>query len=288
MASNMTQRVLFALVAIPLVLVILWFGGVPLVLLVCVAAALGTRELVGFARHQGVRPFALVAVVVAALLPALAWAVTVSPGMATQVQRWWPYAAALWLMGVLVIALWRRTAQQKPLAAAAVTLFAPLYTGGLPAFLIPIRHGAYGARSLAGVVLVLFPLATVWICDSVAMTVGKRMGGPKLAQIVSPGKTWSGTVGGFLAALLVAPLYTQLVFRPLGVNVSPWEALVIGAVLGIFGQVGDLVESLLKREAGLKDSSHLIPGHGGVLDRLDSLYFGIPLTAFLYHLFGTV
>lgn len=288
MASNMTQRVLFALVAIPLVLVILWFGGVPLVLLVCVAGALGARELVGFARHQGVRPFAPVAIAVATLLPALAWGVTVSPHLATQAQRWWPYATALGLMGVLVLALWRRTAQQKPLAAAAVTLFAPLYTGGLPAFLIPIRHGAYGTRSLAGVALVLFPLATVWICDSVAMTVGKRMGGPRLAPIVSPGKTWSGTVGGFLAALLVAPLYTQLVFRPLGVNVSPWEALVIGAVLGILGQVGDLAESLLKREAGLKDSSHLIPGHGGVLDRLDSLYFAIPLTAFLYHLFGTV
>jgi phosphatidate cytidylyltransferase len=188
---------------------------------------------------------------------------------------------------LLVVTLWLRGSQQKPLATAAITLFAPLYTGGLPAFLIPIRHGAYGSRSLAGVALVLFPLATVWICDSVAMAVGKRIGGAKLAPTVSPGKTWSGTIAGFLAALIVAPIYTVLVFRPLHVDVSPWEALVIGAVLGVMGQVGDLAESLFKREAGLKDSSRLIPGHGGVLDRLDSLYFAIPLTALLYRLFGT-
>ncbi len=288
MASNMTQRVLFALVAIPLVLLVVWFGGVPLVLLVCLAAALGTRELLEFARHQGVRSFGPLAVAAAAAFPALAWAATTAPGAGATLLEWWPYGAMLWFVLVLVVTLWRRTPPQKPFATAAITLVAPLYAGALPAFLIPIRHGTYGSRSLAGLALVLFPLATVWICDSVAMTVGKRLGGPKLAPTVSPGKTWSGTVGGFLAALVVAPLYTQLVFRPLGVDVSPWAALVIGAVLGVLGQVGDLVESLFKREAGLKDSSHLIPGHGGVLDRLDSLYFAIPLTALLYRLFGTL
>ena len=206
MASNMTQRVLFALVAIPLVLVIIWLGGVTLVLLVCVAAGLGARELLEFARHQGVRPFFTLAIVAAAALPALAWAAVTAPGIAAGLERWWVWGVVLWLILVLVVTLWLRTPQQKPLAAAAITLFAPLYTGGFPAFLIPIRHGAYGTRSLAGVALVLFPLATVWICDSVAMAVGKRIGGPKLAPTVSPGKTWSGTVAGFLAALLVAPV----------------------------------------------------------------------------------
>ena len=288
MASNMTQRVLFALVAIPVALLILWQGGVALVLLVCVAAALGTRELLEFARHQGVRAFFPLAILAAAALPALAWAVVSSPDMAEELQRWWAWGAMLWLILVLVVALWRRSSQQKPLGAAAVTLFAPLYTGGLPAFLIPMRHGAYGSQSLAGLALVLFPLATVWICDSIAMTVGKRVGGARLAPSVSPGKTWSGTIGGFIAALIVAPLYTMLVFRPLNIDVSPWQALLIGGVIGVLGQVGDLAESLLKREAGLKDSSRLIPGHGGVLDRLDSLYFAIPLTALFYRLFGTI
>jgi phosphatidate cytidylyltransferase len=287
MASNMTQRVLFAVFAIPLLLLMVWQGGLPLVLLISVAAGLGARELVEFARHQGVRPFFTLAIVAAAALPMLAWGAVTSPGMAASLAHWWVWAAMVGFVLLLVVTLWLRGSQQKPLATAAITLFAPLYTGGLPAFLIPIRHGAYGSRSLAGVALVLFPLATVWICDSVAMAVGKRVGGAKLAPAVSPGKTWSGTIAGFLAALIVAPIYTVLVFRPLHVDVSPWEALVIGAVLGVMGQVGDLAESLFKREAGLKDSSRLIPGHGGVLDRLDSLYFAIPLTALLYRLFGT-
>ena len=284
----MTQRVLFALVAIPLVLLLLWQGGIALVLLVCIAAALGTRELLEFARHQGVRGFFTLAIIAAASLPALAWAAVSSPDMASRLGRWWPWGAMLWLILVLVVTLWQRTSQQKPLGAAAVTLIAPLYTGGLPAFLIPMRHETYGARSIAGVALVLFPMATIWICDSVAMAIGKRIGGAKLAPSVSPGKTWSGTIAGFLAALIVAPIYTMLVFRPLRVVVSSWEALAIGAVIGALGQVGDLVESLFKREAGLKDSSRLIPGHGGVLDRLDSLYFAIPLAALLYRVFGTI
>jgi phosphatidate cytidylyltransferase len=258
------------------------------VLLVCVAAGLGTRELLEFARHQGIRPFFTLAIIAAVSFPALAWAAVSSPSMASRLGQWWSWGAMLWLILVLVVTLWQRTSQQKPLGAAAVTLFAPLYTGGLPAFLIPMRHGTYGTQSIAGVALVLFPMATVWICDSVAMAIGKRIGGAKLAPSVSPGKTWSGTIAGFLAALLVAPVYTMLVFRPLHVDVSPWEALAMGAVIGVLGQVGDLVESLFKREAGLKDSSRLIPGHGGVLDRLDSLYVAIPLAALLYRAFGTI
>ena len=110
--------------------------------------------------HQGVRGFFTLAIVAAASLPALAWAAVSSPDMASRLGRWWPWGAILWLILVLVVTLWQRTSQQKPLGAAAVTLIAPLYTGGLPAFLIPMRHETYGARSIAGVALVLFPMAT--------------------------------------------------------------------------------------------------------------------------------
>jgi phosphatidate cytidylyltransferase len=288
MASNMTQRVAFAAVAIPTALAVVWFGGLPLVLLVMSVAWLGAGELLAFARRQGLSPAAPVALLTAAALPLLAWRTTVDADLASRVATAWPYAFAVWLILILLVTLARLAPGQKPLGSAAVTVLAPLYAGALPAFLLVMRHANHGTRSEAGTALVFFPLVTVWVVDSVAMAVGKRVGGPKFSPVVSPNKTWSGTIGGFLGGLALAPLYHSAVARPLGIAVSPWQLLAIAAVLGVLGQLGDLTESLFKREVGLKDSSHLIPGHGGVLDRFDSLYFAIPLAATLYKLFGVV
>jgi phosphatidate cytidylyltransferase len=192
----------------------------------------------------------------------------------------------VWLLALLTWTLAARAPTAKPLAAAAVTLFGVLYAGALPAFLLAIRHGQHGTRSWAGTALVFFPLVVIWVCDSAAMSGGRRFGGPKLAPTVSPGKTRSGAVAGVVGALLVAPIFAYGIFPSVGVPSAIGPALVIAMVLAVLGQAGDLVESLFKREAGVKDSSHLIPGHGGVLDRFDSLYFAIPLTAALYRLFG--
>ena len=165
-------------------------------------------------------------------------------------------------------------------------MLAVAYTGALPAFVLDMRHVGHGLRSWAGAWLVFFPLVVTWVCDTAAMFGGRAIGGPKLAPTVSPGKTRSGSVAGILGGLLVAPLFAGIIFPRVGVEAPLWELIAIAAVLGVVGQVGDLVESLFKREAGVKDSSHLIPGHGGVLDRLDSLYFVVPTAAAMYRLFG--
>ncbi len=287
-ASNMTQRVAFALVAIPVVAGAVWFGGAVLAILVAIAAVRGARELEEFARRKGMRPIRPVLVLAAAGLPVLAWASLTNPKVGDFLSGWWPFLGLVWFLVVLLATLWRIAPKDQPLGSAAVTMFAPLYAGGLPAFLLAIRHADYGERSLAGAALAFFPLVTVWVCDSVAMGAGKRLGGPRLAPRVSPGKTWSGAIGGWVGALAVAPLWAALVFRPLDIAVSPWRMLVVAGAIGSLGQLGDLVESLFKREVGVKDSSHLIPGHGGVLDRLDSLYFALPITAGLYRLFGVI
>jgi phosphatidate cytidylyltransferase len=115
---------------------------------------------------------------------------------------------------------------------------------------------------------------------------GKLFQGPKLAPTVSPGKTRSGTISGVVAGIAVAPLFGLLAFQPAGLAIPAWKLVVCAALWSVMGQVGDLAESLFKREVGLKDSSDLIPGHGGVLDRFDSLYFVLPLAVVLYRVLG--
>ena len=125
---------------------------------------------------------------------------------------------------------------------------------------------------------VLFLCLTIWVGDSVAMYVGRSLGRHKMAPGVSPGKTWEGSVGGIIGGVLTAVLIAP-VFLP---HLVLWQKIGLGVLITLSAQLSDLGESLLKRYVGVKDSSRLIPGHGGVLDRVDSLLFATP--AFVYAL----
>ena len=288
MDSELVRRIGFAVVAIPLALLIVWYGGLPLAALLAVAGALGTGELFGLSERGGVRPARTLGMATAAAIPLVTYATLARPSFGAAAGEAWPYAAAIWLVLLLSWALAARPPAARPLESAAVTLLGVAYAGGLPAFLLLIRHGELPLRSWAGAWLVFFPLIVTWVCDTAAMFGGRTFGGPKLAPTVSPGKTRSGTAIGVIGALAVAPLFTAWIFPRVGIEMRLWQALGIAGVLSVVGQVGDLAESVFKRQAGVKDSSHLIPGHGGVLDRLDSLYFVMPVTAAMYRLFGVI
>jgi phosphatidate cytidylyltransferase len=284
--GNLVRRVGFAVVAIPLALLLVWYGGLPLVLLLIAAAVLATRELFELAERRQIRPARVLGLASAAVISPIVYATITSAEVRAVVQLAWPYAAAVWLIMILTWALLTRAPTDRPLAAVGVTVLAVAYTGALPAFLLDMRHHGHGSRSWAGAWLVFFPLVVTWVCDTAAMFGGRAIGGPKLAPTVSPGKTRSGSLAGVAGGLAVAPLFGVAVFPRVGVAAPLWQLVVIATVLGVIGQIGDLAESLFKREAGVKDSSDLIPGHGGVLDRLDSLYFVIPAAAAMYRAFG--
>jgi phosphatidate cytidylyltransferase len=288
MDANLLRRVGFAAVAIPLALLLVWYGGLPLALLLAAAGALATREVFDLAERHQIRPARVLGLASAAAIAPITYATLAAPDVHRLIVAGWPYAAALWLIAILTWGLLARSPAERPLSAVAVTVLAVAYTAGLPAFLIAIRHSGFDRRSWAGAWLVFFPLVVTWVVDTAAMFGGRAIGGPKLAPTVSPGKTRSGSLAGVVGGLVVAPLFAAAVFPRVGVAIPLWQLLVIAAVLGIIGQIGDLAESLFKREAGVKDSSHLIPGHGGVLDRLDSLYFVVPVAATMYRLFGII
>jgi len=289
MASNLFQRISFAVIAIPVALGVVWFGGWPLVGLLAIVGALGSRELFDFAQRQQIAPLSAWGIVSAAVLPFLVYLSIITPGgwLAFLLGNSW-FLAALWLVATLTIALARRTPSDRPLAATAITVFAVGYTAGLPATLLPIRHFTEPGRSWAGAWLVFTPLVITWVCDTAAMFAGKLIGGPKLWPAISPGKTWSGSVAGVVAALATVPLLNSLVLERQGVALPITQGLIFALVLGIVGQIGDLAESLFKREVGVKDSSAIIPGHGGILDRFDSLYFVLPVSAAFYRLVGII
>jgi phosphatidate cytidylyltransferase len=288
MDANLVRRLRFAAAAIPVALLLVWYGGLPLALLLAAAGALATRELFDLAERGGIRPARVIGLASAAAIAPITYAALAAPGVRAFVVDAWPYAAALWLIGVLSWGLLARSPLERPLSSVAVTVLAVAYTGGLPAFLLAIRHSGFERRSWAGAWLVFYPLVVTWVVDTAAMFGGRAMGGPKLAPTVSPGKTRSGSLAGVAGGLMVAPLFGAAIFPRVGIEIPLWQLLAIAAVLGVIGQIGDLAESLFKREAGVKDSSHLIPGHGGVLDRLDSLYFVVPVAAAMYRLFGII
>jgi phosphatidate cytidylyltransferase len=288
MDSELVRRVGFAAVAIPLVLLIVWYGGLPLAGLLAVAGALGTGELFGLAERGDSHPARAFGMVTAAAIPLVTYLALARPPFGAAVADAGVYAAALWLLLLLTWVLAARSPGDRPMEAVAVTLLGVAYTGGLPAFLLLIRHGQLPIQSWAGACLVFFPLVVTWVCDTAAMFGGRTFGGPKLAPTVSPGKTRSGTVAGVIGALVVGPVFVAWIFPRVGVEMPLWQAMAVAGVLSVAGQVGDLAESLFKRQAGVKDSSRLIPGHGGVLDRLDSLYFVVPVTAAMYRFFGVI
>lgn len=285
MTRNLAQRIAFAVVAIPLAVGLVWWGGWPLAGALGLLGVLGAREVYGLARRQGIDAHDGMGLAAAAVIPLATYWVK---GSETRWAEPAIFAAALWLLALLVAAMWRGP-ERRPLPAVSVTVFGALYASALPSFLIAIRHGANaGVKSWPLAVLVLLPLALTWICDTAAMAAGSAIGGPKLAPLLSPNKTWAGAIGGFSAAVAAAVLLGGWVLPRVGLTLSAGRLVLVGATVGLVAQVGDVAESLFKREAQVKDSSNLIPGHGGVLDRLDSLYFVLPVSAGLFRLFGLV
>ena len=285
-SKNLVQRITVAAVAIPLVIGVIWLGGWVLAAVLAVLGVLGAHEVYDFARRSGIEPLERTGWLAAAAIPLLAyWA----KGSETRWAEPAIYLGAIWLMFAMTLAMARRGPTGRPLASVAITMFGCLYASGMLAFLIAIRHGLNAAqRPGAYVMLTLFPLVITWVCDTAAMAAGTAVGGRKLAPVLSPHKTLAGAVGGTLGGVIAALALGKFVLNRYGWSFTPGQLLLFGLAVSIVGQIGDVAESLFKREVGLKDSSTLIPGHGGVLDRLDSLYFVIPAAAGLYRMFGVI
>ncbi len=284
----MRERTLSAVVIVPVVVVAVAAGGIGVGILVLVLAALGAREVERLLPAAG-RPIVVggvvggsLVLVAAATAPAiLSSALVAWPEPAREVAARVGAVDGVALVGVVAAGLALLTfARRDPAAgfgAWSATLFGAVYVGLLGAVAI-LTTQATDPPSFERVfwperrwVLVL--LAGVWSFDTGAYLVGRAIGRRPFLRWISPQKTLEGVAGGLVAA-------TAGVALVLALSSQPWaEALLLGPLLGIAAQAGDLAESLLKRAAGAKDAGSLIPGHGGVLDRVDSILFAAPVLA---------
>ncbi len=282
--TNLAQRVAVGVVAIPLILLLCMVGGVPFFLFVAAASAVALREFYGLAEAKGARPLVLLGIIAG-------FAVNTAFFLPASTHR--SLLVVTLLVSMIAFSL-RELFHNEGSAVInlSTTVFGVLYISLFFGTLIGIRQlftpalfpmSRYFASGLAdpspasvihrwGGFMTITVFAIIWICDSAAFHVGVAWGKHKLFPRVSPQKSWEGAIAGFVFAVgaALAAKYLVVTFLPVT------GAILIGAIVGTIGQLGDLTESLLKRDAGVKDSSKLIPGHGGAFDRFDSVLMVSP------------
>ena len=272
--SELTRRIIFAVIAAPASVAIVYWGDWALAIVLSVLAALAAWEFFRMARETGALPLEPAGIALAALLP-----------IAVHAQRLGVYTLSLTAVVAMALVLfastiWLRGPTGKPMSSVSVTAFGILYAG-LFAYIYALRYHDYAVGAAAGTALVFLPILLTWSTDVGAYAFGRMFGRKKLIPSVSPGKTVEGAVGGLGLTIVICLLYVRFLLMPyaqLGLTIQ--GAVLFAVVVSVAAQTGDLAESLLKREAGVKDSSSILPGHGGILDRFDSLLFVMPI-AFL-------
>ncbi|WP_235907671.1 phosphatidate cytidylyltransferase [Siccirubricoccus phaeus] len=260
---DLRKRALSAAILVPGALLCVWLGGAAWTALLAVAVALTAWEWVRLCGFSTARP------------PGLAVPLLVLAAGALALAGQWGVALALLPLGFLGLWVALRGGGRPGFWLG----FGVLYIGLAGLALLHLRGDAAGLRN------VLFLLFVVWASDIGAYLAGRLFGGPKLAPAISPNKTWSGAAGGLAAAMAVG-LAAAYVMEPFAVSPPALRVALVAAGLGLLAQAGDLFESWIKRRFQVKDTSALIPGHGGLLDRLDGVLAAAPAAALLGVLLG--
>lgn len=261
--------------------------GLPFALSVALLSVGGTLEMYRAVKKQGGEPSEFLGILACIAFQIIAWT--------HNGQQFGPYLPAsllLLVIATLLTELFKR--RPRPIVTIGTTVLGAVYVGWLFSYLT-LLHGMQPgmirfsganipllippvAHTTPGEWLVIFVSACTWMCDTGALFFGKALGRHKLAPTVSPGKTWEGSIGGVLTSLVTGAALGWWLHLPMV------HALGLAALCAVAGQVGDLCESVIKRDLGIKDFGVLLPGHGGILDRIDSMLFSAPL-AYYYVLF---
>lgn len=255
------KRLITAVIGIPFLYIIVWqLPAGYFAILLCAAAGLGLYELFRMAALRNVRPVAIPGIILGVLM-VLNFFQPLLPDLG------FGFLVTTSLLIIMVARLFSKRPVESALEDIAVTIFGILYVAMLFGFQGAIRMGQDGKHWL------VFMYLVIWASDTAAYYIGTAFGRHRLYEKVSPKKSVEG-LGGGLAGAVSAALFCRAVFMP---EMGVLEAASLGAILSCVGVAGDLAESLIKRGVGVKDSGSLIPGHGGILDRMDAMLFAAPV-----------
>ena len=274
----MLTRILTGAVLIPVVVALVWFASsAVLTPIAAVVAVLAMVEFFGLAEGSGLHPYRGWTIFIAAAIFASQYVMGMRRGRIELTPAGTEYEAlyhllsldvvlTVFLLGMAALLLASRRPLQESLGSVGASSAALLFVALPFSYLVRLDEmGGLGRQ------LVLFTLALVWAGDTVAYFVGKGIGRAKMAPLLSPKKTWEGAAGSMIASLAVGYAFARWM------QVSEVDLLLVAAAANIAGQMGDLLESSYKRGAAVKDSGSLLPGHGGMLDRVDALILAAPV-----------
>lgn len=261
----MLARVVTALVGIPLLLLVVWFGFPWLMLALLAVSLLALGELYRLVARGGVSPS------IAAGSPLM-----VATVLAFQFRQSWGEYLSLMVAGGCILSLvWVMVVRRNGFTSWACTVGGVLYVGFLLSHALLLREVGEGTSE--GRNWLLFAFLTTFANDTGAFFTGRAIGRHAMAPTISPRKTWEGAIGGLVFAVGIAVALGALFRLPAGA----WQYALLGLAIGVAAQLGDLAESKIKRTAQVKEAGGLLPGHGGLLDRLDSVLFVLPVVYYL-------
>ena len=275
--TNLTKRIAVAAVGIPAAVGAIYLGGWVFTIAITLIALQALREFYHLAESKHVSPNQSVGLGWLLVLLLDVGHAMMGEGDAGMSGVAMIVSVILLLGTLLTLSLELFRARENAILNTALTAFGVLYIGLCMTPLLLLRNVSkgelQGSWGDAGTSLVLILFVSVWIADTAAYFVGLSIGKHKLFPRVSPKKSWEGAIGGFVASTLAFWGLSGWLLSSL----APTTAIICGAAVGIVGPIGDLAESLLKRDAVVKDSSGFLPGHGGLFDRFDSMLFAAPV-----------
>jgi phosphatidate cytidylyltransferase len=278
--AALLQRSLSAVVLIPLVIALVFFGGWVAFGGAVLALLLGIYELNAMFAHKGWHPLLLLSALLGLtfLCAARVYILRPQPGPVLLILG--VGISALLILSFSWLILTRKQLESSVLDWA-LTMGSAFYLGWPLAFFLLLRGNTLGSSNI-GFWWMLALFFIVWANDTFAFFTGHFLGRTKLAPVISPAKTWEGFAGGLVFTVIAALVFTIALPAAFGhpLHVSWYQAVILGILVAVVATVGDLAESMLKRGTGVKDSGKIFPGHGGILDRMDSLLFAILVVFF--------